>query len=422
MSTVIQIKRSANVNAPLTTNLAEGEMAYSQDRANDGAGAILYIESVDSGSSAVIHKVGGKYYTDIIDAANSQNSASTLVQRDATGSFSANVITAEQFIGNISVNAVELGTDTFGDYVANVLAGTGIDVSGQGGEIANVTVTLADTAVSPATYGGTSDIPVLVIDQQGRVTSAANVSISTDLAIASDSGTDTVSLATETLAFIGGTGIDTSISGNAVTITNSGVTSLNGTTNEIEVSSSLGDITIGLPNDVTIGGTLSVTGNLFVSGTAFTVGAQDITINDPLIHLANNNTSSDVVDIGFEGHYFDGVTQRHAGLFRDATDGKFKLFANVAVELENATTIDPGATGYDTASLVASLTGGNVYSLASAIGVADGGTGKQSVTTNAILYGQGTSALAEATGSAYQVLQLNGSGVPVFGGIDGGTY
>ena len=67
MSTVIQIKRSTGVSAPTTSNLAEGELAYVQDRSNSGAGAKLYIESVDSdNSTAVIHAIGGKYYTDIL--------------------------------------------------------------------------------------------------------------------------------------------------------------------------------------------------------------------------------------------------------------------------------------------------------------------------------------------------------------------
>jgi hypothetical protein len=33
-----------------------------------------------------------------------------------------------------------------------------------------------------------------------------------------------------------------------------------------------------------------------------------------------------------------------------------------------------------------------------------------------------TAALTALTGSAYQVLQLNASGVPVFGGLNGGTF
>ena len=67
MSTVIQIKRSTGVSAPTTSNLAEGELAYVQDRSNSGAGAKLYIESVDSDNSTpLIHAIGGKYYTDIL--------------------------------------------------------------------------------------------------------------------------------------------------------------------------------------------------------------------------------------------------------------------------------------------------------------------------------------------------------------------
>ena len=47
--------------------------------------------------------------------------------------------------------------------------------------IANNTITgnkLANTAVSPGTYGGASQIPVVVVDQQGRLTSASNVAVS----------------------------------------------------------------------------------------------------------------------------------------------------------------------------------------------------------------------------------------------------
>jgi len=44
---------------------------------------------------------------------------------------------------------------------------------------ANVTaVKLADTAVSPGTYGGSAAIPVIIVDQQGRLTSATNTAIS----------------------------------------------------------------------------------------------------------------------------------------------------------------------------------------------------------------------------------------------------
>ena len=61
MATIIQIKRSTSGNAPSTSVLSEAELAYSQDKQNEGSNAILYIESVASDNSPVIHKVGGKY-------------------------------------------------------------------------------------------------------------------------------------------------------------------------------------------------------------------------------------------------------------------------------------------------------------------------------------------------------------------------
>lgn len=101
MATVIQIKRTYSADPPTTNILEEGELAYSQDSTGDGANAILYIEALGSNSNAVLHKVGGKYYTDIIDSANTEIVANTLVLRDMFGNFSANIIVASSFSGNI---------------------------------------------------------------------------------------------------------------------------------------------------------------------------------------------------------------------------------------------------------------------------------------------------------------------------------
>ena len=91
MATVIQIKRSTGSAAPAVENLAEAEMAYAQDKALDGAGAILYIESKNNDDTPVIHKVGGKYYTDIVDAATNLKTANTLAKRDALGAINADL-------------------------------------------------------------------------------------------------------------------------------------------------------------------------------------------------------------------------------------------------------------------------------------------------------------------------------------------
>jgi hypothetical protein len=463
MATTIQIKRSANVAAPSTTDLLEGELAYSYDKSNNGDQAKLYIEVLDASGSESIHTIGGKYYTSKVDAATNLRTGSTIVSRDSAGDFSANAITATTFYGNIvgSINgvassatkletarrinlggdlqgnvlfdgtqdvtiianvisnSVTLGTDTIGDYVANLTAGTGVTLTNVGGESANITVALSTSGVSASTYGGTTNIPVFTVDTYGRVTSASNVAVSTSFTLAGNSGTPDTLSGGDTLRITGDTGINTVVSDNTISIYNTGVTSLTGTANEIEVSSSNAAITIGLPDNVTIGNNLTVTGDLFVLGNATTLNTATLAVEDPLVKFGNANPS-DILDIGFFGEYTSSGT-KYAGIFRDASDsGKFKLF--------NALTVDPTSNVVDTnnytiATLVANLTGGTVSGLTANINVGDGGTGRGTFTTNGVLFGNATGALkVTAAGTAGQILQVGSDGVPVFASVDGGTY
>ena len=188
-------------------------------------------------------------------------------------------------------------------------------------------LTLANSGVTAASYGSSSAIPVITIDAKGRITSASTASTSSTLTIAADSGSDdTVTVGTDTLTF-------------------------EGTTNEIETTVSNNKITIGLPNNVTIAG------NLTVSGDTITANTSTITVEDPLMILASGNSGSDAVDIGFYGLYdTSGSQDLYSGLFRDANDsGKWKLFKDL--QAAPTTTVNTGGTGYAVGTLVANLEG-----------------------------------------------------------------
>jgi hypothetical protein len=79
------------------------------------------------------------------------------------------------------------------------------------------------------------------------------------------------------------------------------------------------------------------------------------------MHLADSNTAADAVDIGFIGRYSDGAV-KHTGFFRDATDGKYKIFDGVAdADLgDSANVVDISASGYSAATMVAGTFEGNV--------------------------------------------------------------
>ena len=105
------------------------------------------------------------------------------------------------------------------------------------------------------------------------------------------------------LAIAGGTGSG-SVTPGSQTLT------IGGTANEIETSAANQGITVGLPNDVTVGndltvtntlsvgGNLTLTGNLTVNGTTTTVATTNTTVSDQLFELGNGRTGSATGDSG----------------------------------------------------------------------------------------------------------------------------
>jgi hypothetical protein len=353
-NTVIQIKYSNATSTPASLNV--GELAYSF------ASGKLFTGN----STNAVLTIGGKYYTDLVDGATSANTVSTIVKRDSLGGFSATHVYASLY-GNANT-ATALATPRYIKVSGDVDAAQAVF---DGTANADITLELTNTGVTAGTYGGTTQIPTFAVDVDGRITSAANVAISTTLNTAADTGTDAIALATDTLTFKGGDGI---------------------TTNMVSANST---VTIDVDNTVfrstggTISGDLAITGNLVVSGNTITQDVETMKVEDSLIQLAANN-SADAVDIGFFGQY-NSTGTKYSAFFRDATDGNYKLLTAGTEVPSAANSVNVAA--FSTASLVANITGGTVSGLTADIAVADGGTGVGSFTAGQILVGNGTGAL-----------------------------
>ena len=79
----------------------------------------------------------------------------------------------------IAANSVALGTDTTGNYVADITAGTAIDVSGGGSETATVTVNVDLSELSTSTTDGDGDYFVVVDTSNAqRKLTKGNINIS----------------------------------------------------------------------------------------------------------------------------------------------------------------------------------------------------------------------------------------------------
>ena len=108
-------------------------------------------------------------------------------------------------------------------------------------------------------------------------------------------------------------------------------------------------LTINRSGDLITGRDVTIAGDLTVNGTTTTVNTETLSVQDPLIELAKDNTANSL-DIGYYGKYNDGTT-RYLGLFNDASDSnKFKLFRGTTVE--PTTTVNIGGAGYVAADLV----------------------------------------------------------------------
>ena len=370
MSTVIQIKRSTGVSAPTTSDLAQGELAYSMDASNSGSGAILYVESQNSGGNPVIQKLGGKYYTDILDGSTPTPANFKVGNGSSTGG---------------SLQLFE-DSDNGTNYVA---------LKSPNAVTSNTTFVLPD--------GDGSNGQFLKTDGSGQLSFGTVVS---SLSLAADSGSNDSFSTGETLTFTGGEGIDTTVGDNVITIagedastSNKGLASFNsshftvssgavsinnsflviesegigsndndttvptsaavkdyvdtnitaqdldtagdsgtgaidldsqsltiaGTTNEIETVASGQTITIGLPNNVTVGNNLTVDGNLTVNGTQTTVNSTTVTVDDPIFVVGGDSApgSDDNKDRGMEFRWHNGSAAKLGFFGFDDSTGKF---------------------------------------------------------------------------------------------------
>ena len=104
----------------------------------------------------------------------------------------------------------------------------------------------------------------------------------------------------------------------------------------------------------TITGDLNVTGNLTIGGNTSFINTEILTVEDSLIKLANNNTTGDVLDIGFYGLY-NSSGQKYAGLARPAATDTFFLFKGLTQDPTANALASGSVTAANAATLIANV-------------------------------------------------------------------
>jgi hypothetical protein len=156
----------------------------------------------------------------------------------------------------------------------NIIAGTGL--TGGGNLTANVSLAIANTAVSPGTFGGGTNAAQVTVDQQGRITSAANVAIpqGTVTNVATGTGltggpvtsTGTISLAN--------TAVNPNTYGNATNVPQITVDAQGRITSasNVAISTSSGTVTNVATGTGLTGGPITSTGTVSIANTTVAAG------------------------------------------------------------------------------------------------------------------------------------------------------
>ena len=156
-----------------------------------------------------------------------------------------------------------------------------------------------------------------------------------------------------TFFHLGSKGIVTAVSQNTVTFSTDNTILRSNTTS---VGPQVINTVLTVANDVNIAGNLTVIGNTTQIHTI------DYIVDDPMIYLAGNNYSSDIVNIGFAANYYGNGDERHTGLYRASDNKQYYLFDNYIPELSGNNQIDRANSSFHVATLVANVVSSNIQS------------------------------------------------------------
>jgi hypothetical protein len=157
------------------------------------------------------------------------------------------------------------------------------------------------------TFGSSTLIPQVTVNAKGQVVQISNVAVAGVSGVAFNQANSNLKISTAD-----GATFD-------VNIHDGQPSKLEGTSSEVTVTAKTDDANtyvVGLPDDVTISGQLTVnenayiSGNLFVGGVTTSIDTSTVTIEDNIIILNKNVTGDPLLDSGFEVERGDSTNKR----------------------------------------------------------------------------------------------------------------
>jgi len=235
-----------------------------------------------------------------VDAQNANQMTTFTISDDSSTTSTITQSDTLQFLGGTGI-----GSTVSGDTVTFAIDNTVVTTSGTQ-TLTNKTIDSASNTLTldlgeGTLTGTTAEFNTAL--QDGSFATLAGSETLTNKTINSASNTITISGSEATLSNIA----NASLTNSSITISDGsnstatalgGTITIQGTANEVEVAESSGTVTVGLPDDVTVGGALTVTGDLTVNGTTTTISTTNTVASDTLFELGNGTTGTPANDSG----------------------------------------------------------------------------------------------------------------------------
>jgi hypothetical protein len=297
-------------------------------------------KTFDTAGTGNVFRISGTQVSAVTGTGSAVLASSPSLTTPTIGSAGANFTGSTSGTTALVASAAASGTLTLpagthtliGRATTDTLTNKTFDANGTGNSLSNVEVAdFAGSAIITAAEGVSGNNNDTSIPTTAAVKAYVDaVDVTTSLA--GDSGTGTVSTA-QTLT-------------------------INGTASEVETSVSGQTITIGLPNNVTIGNDLTVNGNLRVVGTAVTFETQTVRVEDRLLELGLINNAAPTVattwDTGVAFNYFQTSAKKSGVIW---LNNQFMAMLSEITEVGDTGTADPQIT----ATAYAPIASGGLY-------------------------------------------------------------
>ena len=230
---------------------------------------------------------------------------------------SGDITISDAGVAAITANAVALGTDTTGNYVASLVAGTGITLTNNSGESATPTI-----AVTAGTYQPLdTELTALAsttsaADALPYFTGSGTASTTTLTSAARSVLDDTTTAAMRTTLGVGTTD-SPSFAGVTADSVQIGVTAA------AEIDTASGNLTIdSAGGTTTIDDNVLITGTLTVSGSVTTVNTSELQVSDTFITVNSDVTGSPTENAGLE---VERGTSNNVYVRWNETDDKWQI-------------------------------------------------------------------------------------------------